>query len=377
MSSPTDTLAPIGYFLPMLLPAFALLSLVACGDSSDTDSPVVLPPDPAAPGPWIAGTLETTMPGPDGLELPVQAWFPATDAAESLYKYDDFFAGTAREAGRPDCAEARPVVVFSHGNEGMRWQSFFLAEHLASHGWIVVAPDHVGNTIFSAEQLPRSELLVRRPLDVAATFDGAVNLLGATGGPLDGCIDASDGYAVAGHSFGGYTTLAVAGAVLDGAASAAWCQGNAGGWLCGDVAEAVGTSTRDLSDGRVWAAVPMAPAGYEALIGGLPDIAVPTLVFGGDRDTLTTMDDQVRPIHAALATEPRMLATVVDAGHYTFSDACAIVGTYPDCEPPHVAPEVAHEVVNAMTLEWLRQAHGDAVTGGWLPPEGDGRVVVE
>ena len=351
--------------------------LVACGDPADNAVPVVPPPDPAMPGPWIAGTLETTLPGPGGIELPVQAWFPASEAAESLYAYDDLATGTAREAGRPDCAEARPVVVFSHGNQGMRWQSFFLAEHLASHGWIVVAPDHIGNTLFSGVQLPLSELLVRRPLDVAATFDGTVSALGGSGGPLEGCIDASAGYAVAGHSFGGYTTLAVAGAVLDGAASAAWCQDESGGWLCDDVAEAVGTSTRDLSDDRVWAAVPMAPAGYEALIGGLPDIAVPTLVFGGDRDTLTTMDDQVRPIYEAVGASTHMLATVVDAGHYTFSDACAILDTYPDCSPPHVAPAEAHVVVNAMTLEWLRAAHGDEVTGGWLPPVGNGRVVVE
>ena len=61
----------------------------------------------------------------------------------------------------------------------------------------------------------------------------------------------------------------------------------------------------------------------------------------------------------------------------TVSDACAILDTYPDCSPPHVAPAEAHVVVNAMTLEWLRAAHGDAVTGGWLPPVGNGRVVVE
>ena len=355
----------------------ALFVLVACGDPADTDIPVVPPADASTAGPWMVGTFEATLAGPEGVALPVQAWFPASDAAESLYKYDDLVAGSAREAGRPDCAQARPVVVFSHGNQGMRWQSFFLAEHLASHGWIVVAPDHVGNTFFDVEQLPRSELLLRRPQDVAATFDGTVGLTGAADGPLAGCIDEADGYAIAGHSFGGYTTLAVAGAVLDGSASEAWCQGESGGWLCEDVAEAVGASTRDLSDPRVWAAIPMAPAGYEALIGGLADIAVPTLVFGGDRDTLTTMEDQVRPIYQGVGAADRMLATVVDAGHYTFSDACAIVGTYPDCSPPHVAPAEAHVVVNAMTLEWLRAAHGDVVTGGWLPPADDGRVVVE
>lgn len=39
-----------------------------------------------------------------------------------------------------------PLVVYSHGNGGLRYVSAFLTEHLASHGFIVVAPDHVGNT---------------------------------------------------------------------------------------------------------------------------------------------------------------------------------------------------------------------------------------
>jgi predicted dienelactone hydrolase len=28
----------------------------------------------------------------------------------------------------------------------VRFQSYFLCEHLASHGFVVVAPDHIGNT---------------------------------------------------------------------------------------------------------------------------------------------------------------------------------------------------------------------------------------
>ena len=39
-----------------------------------------------------------------------------------------------------------PIILFSHGNQGIKEQSFFLTEHLASHGYLVVAPDHQYNT---------------------------------------------------------------------------------------------------------------------------------------------------------------------------------------------------------------------------------------
>ena len=45
-----------------------------------------------------------------------------------------------------------PGVVFSHGMAGHRRQSTFLCTHLASHGFVVASPDHVGNTL--PEMLP-------------------------------------------------------------------------------------------------------------------------------------------------------------------------------------------------------------------------------
>src|ERR1041384_5814495 len=35
-----------------------------------------------------------------------------------------------------------PLVLCSHGNGGSRHQNAFQTEHLASHGYVVTAPDH-------------------------------------------------------------------------------------------------------------------------------------------------------------------------------------------------------------------------------------------
>jgi len=45
--------------------------------------------------------------------------------------------------------EAKPVILFSHGQYGFKAQSSFLAESLASHGYVFIAPDHVGGALFT------------------------------------------------------------------------------------------------------------------------------------------------------------------------------------------------------------------------------------
>lgn len=344
-----------------------LLFLLAChapDDDTAAPAPYVAPGER---GPWIAGTAEATFEGPAGA-MPVQVWYPATEAGDGLYRYDDFLEGTAREDAVPDCAAARPVVVFSHGNGGLRYQSIFLTEHLASQGWVVVAPDHVGNTTFDEGDASLAELILRRPADAAASFDWLADT--DADGLLAGCVDPDDGYAMVGHSFGGYTTLAVAGATLDAAASAAYCETAEGTWLCGDFAAAMadaGEETLSLADPRAWAAVPMAPAGYEVLVGGLGAIEVPTLVLGGSLDDLTPMATQVGPIYGDLVVTPRALGTVEGAGHFSFSDACAMVPTYDDCDPPFLPDTETHPVIATAATAFLRWVRGDEAAAEWLP----------
>jgi predicted dienelactone hydrolase len=352
----------------------SFLILAACTPAPDTGmdtgpvEDVFLAPDLA--GAFLVASEDYEIPGPEGLTLDAQLWFPATEADDDLYEYGGYLTGTAYEDGVPDCARARPVLVFSHGNTGMRYQSVFLAEHLASRGWVVIAPDHKYNTFTDYEEERLGELVFRRPLDVAASFDWVLEQ-GAAGGFLEGCVDEAAGYAVSGHSFGGYTASAVAGATVDPEATAAWC-GSHWGWLCDEVAawavEHPG-EVAELGDPRAWASVPMAPAGHEALVGGLPDISVPGLVLGGSRDTTTTMSDQVRPIYEGWGGRPAYLGEIADAGHYTFSNACDLVPTFDDCEPPYLEPAEAHAIINTVTTAFLGQARGVEGYEPWLPPD--------
>ena len=42
-----------------------------------------------------------------------------------------------------------PVIVMSHGDAGSRYNMQTVCEHLASHGYIVITPEHTGNTPFA------------------------------------------------------------------------------------------------------------------------------------------------------------------------------------------------------------------------------------
>lgn len=45
-----------------------------------------------------------------------------------------------------------PLIVYSHTSNGQRRQSTYLLRHLASHGYVVAAADHAGNTLEEAQQ---------------------------------------------------------------------------------------------------------------------------------------------------------------------------------------------------------------------------------
>ena len=100
-----------------------------------------------------------------------------------------------------------PLVVFSHGYGGERRQSTFFCTHLASHGYVVAAMDHVGNTtvdMLSGQSAGNSELINRfiesRPVDASFVIDQMLS--GASGLDID-----KDRVGMSGHSFGGWTTL--------------------------------------------------------------------------------------------------------------------------------------------------------------------------
>ena len=187
--------------------------------------------DPFARGPFPVGVRTFTLrdhPRNDRT-LPVEVWYPAMDAHAGAdldtapgYVRDAAGPSTRHPGGGPRCRAAIRAGIrwslFSHGFGGHRRQSTFLCTHVASHGYVVAACDHTGNTVLdvmraalaarAGEPMPDfgdslRSFAVARPADVRALLD---QLLDGLAGELGGLID-RERIGMSGHSFGGWTTL--------------------------------------------------------------------------------------------------------------------------------------------------------------------------
>jgi predicted dienelactone hydrolase len=103
--------------------------------------------------------------------------------------------------------DAHPLAVYSHGFVSSRHGGTYLAEHLASHGYVVVSADHP-LTHIGAPGGPNPRDVVHQPADVSFLIDRTIALTGAER-PFDGEIDA-ERIGVFGLSLGGITTTLVA-----------------------------------------------------------------------------------------------------------------------------------------------------------------------
>ena len=350
------------------------LLLPGCGEDEPTAPAGPGVSAPSAPGPFAVGV--TTLEAVNGTRtLPLEVWYPAKpggDVAEYVLKVGVLDLaklasplGAVRDA-KPDLRRGpHPVVVFSHGNGGTRIQSVYLTEWLATHGFVVAAPDHVGNTfaemINKDKAIPPAEAAVVRPVDVSKSLDALLAASDAPDGLLAGVADATR-VAVAGHSFGAFTALRVAGASTDSAAVLANCQ--AGGGLICDGWENV-SMPASARDPRFVVALAQAPGGAQAMYAGgrngFSDVAIPTMIQGGTSDELTPYaDEHVKPYESLPA--PAWLLGVDKGGHFTFSDMCRLielvglsVEEFKDgCGPDNLPWQEAHGLIQRISTAFLQ-----------------------
>jgi predicted dienelactone hydrolase len=113
-----------------------------------------------------------------------------------------------------------PVIVFSHGLGGTAAGYEYLGRHWASYGYVSVHIQHHGSddAVWKDSKTPLADMkkaaadpknAIDRPLDVRFTLDQLTEL-NKDSKSLKGRLDL-ERVGMAGHSFGAYTTLAVAG----------------------------------------------------------------------------------------------------------------------------------------------------------------------
>jgi pimeloyl-ACP methyl ester carboxylesterase len=263
-------------------------------------------------------------------------------------------------------AHPLPFVVFSHGFGGHRRQSTFLLRHLASHGYAVVAPDHLGPGMPAMMALAMAakargeqvrpglffgELPRTRPVELLAMLAPVRAHLRDS---LGVCLRDAEA-AVVGHSFGAFTGLVAA-----------------------------------ARSAEIRAVVALAPAGVQGPVFvpafaeelDLPALArVAVLVVAAERDTLVPLAG-VEELVAQLSG-PHRLLVLESADHVHFCDQVsqahgflAAITSMPDVAGalgttlPYASllPEAkAHRAICAAVTAHLHGAfHGDAEAGAFL-----------
>lgn len=329
------------------------------GSGSGVDDTLPFPPagpdaapDPAQMGPYPVGVQTLEWVDDSRLDdegqprrLVTEIWYPAIEDARGqpgyVYTVDDLLTEEARalleesldaelatdavrDAAPRDGDTRFPIILFSHGSSGVRMQSTYLTVFLASHGYVVASPDHLGNTLSDAVVAGGQDLegqfesLELRPDDmnfVLATLQGLPD-----DDPLGAIVD-DERVGAAGHSFGALTTLRLL-----------------------------------AQDRPIDAAVALTPPGYETVWFGVlenqpEDITVPVMLQAGEVDMTTPLAD-AESIYTRM-TAPRSMLTVLDAGHFTFSDMCLL-------DP---------EAIEAATQIGLSEALDDGCSADNIDPE--------
>lgn len=135
-----------------------------------------------------------------GRELETTIWYPAEERALEWLRVGP--APLAQDA----CAG--PLVIYSHGFMSFRANGAYLAKHLASHGYFVVAANFP-LTHFGAAGGPQIADVVNQPGDVSFLIDRLITWSSDPENRYFGCID-RERIAAVGVSLGGLTTTLLA-----------------------------------------------------------------------------------------------------------------------------------------------------------------------
>ncbi|MEM9136245.1 MAG: alpha/beta fold hydrolase, partial [Cyanobacteria bacterium P01_F01_bin.42] len=230
----------------------------------------------------------------------------------------------------PRGAEAAPVIVISHGLGSGRTSYQYFAEHLASHGYAVAVPEHSGSSFRhwqalldeKENQISRPAEFVDRPLDIQYVLDVLTEKNDADS-PMGTRLDLTQ-VGVFGHSYGGYTALALAGAKLSVQSLSQACSRNLFSNLNPSLllqcqAAQLPVPTPELSDPRVKAVFVAHPI-LSATFGvqGLGDVQVPVAILAGGEDRVAPLvPEQIEPFNAISASTDRTLVVMERADHFS------------------------------------------------------------
>lgn len=255
-----------------------------------------------------------------------------------------------------------PLILLSHGFTGYRTQMFYLGEHLASHGYVVVGIDHTDSTnadIKSAEDRPAGGIstFYNRARDQQFLLDYFTEQQT----PVASIVD-TDSAAIIGHSMGGFGAINTIGGCYSFNSEQLGKIGTpAAAALVLPFALNSCYGGREEVDPRWKAAQLFAPWGGEYDVHSaeaMSKINVPTFFFAGDQDNTSGFKNGVKKLHDQMGSEHNYMLVFEDARHNIGPHPAPAASFATDFELGHYFDpswdsETINRVIEHMSLAFL------------------------
>jgi len=281
-----------------------------------------------------AGWMQIRTAGatPDAPGTTVALYYP-TMAAPRVVPMGPFTINAA--IGGQPVDQVKALILLSHGIGGSELGHSVLAQALARNGYLVAALRHPGDNWQDHSLIEQSpeRYFDERPRQASRVIDAILTdpawkarIAADSQGPRVGAL---------GHSAGGYTVLALAGASSDLSRMRAHCQdeGAADPIFCGLGRAAISmpplsAGTPSLKDERVRAVVAMAPAGVSLTAASLSAVRAATMIYEAELDRFLVPRFHAEWVASQLPAPN--LHRVPNAWHFAFMDSPSMPVPSPD-----------------------------------------------
>lgn len=266
-------------------------------------------------------------------------------------------------------APLKGLVLISHGTGGSEVGHHNLATRLARDGYLVAALRHPGDNWQDRSMITSGHYFGERPRQVSRVLDALL------ASPEWGSRIPAERIGAVGHSAGGYTVLALAGAEAEPARAAKHCssvqddpgfcslaKGSPAGTVApaasgkGAVPDALRVS---VPDRRIRAVVALAPMAVVFTPESLATVSVPVRVIVAERDVVLV--GKYHGGHVVAHLPKAQASTAAGAGHFAFmaqpsmplpSDAGDAASNPPGFDRVAYQPELENQVADFFAQQW-------------------------
>jgi predicted dienelactone hydrolase len=304
--------------------------------------------------------------------MTVALFYPTATAARTLTMGP--WQPVVAPGAPPAEAPLKGLILLSHGTSGTELNHHNLATRLAASGYLVAAPRHPGDNWQDRSLITSGRYFSERPRQLSRVLDALL------ASPEWGPRIPADRIGAVGHSAGGYSVLALAGAQAEPQRAAQHCRsvqndpgfcalakGTAGAEAeaaapASSAPSAVAPTTEQrvsVPDRRIRAVVALAPMAVVFTPESLAAITVPVRAIVAEHDAV--LNGKYHGGHV-VANLPRARAsTAAGAGHFAFmaqatfplpSPAGDAAGNPPGFDRVAFLPELENQVAEFFAEQW-------------------------